>query len=271
MSELFNIIKARRSVRTYDGRGLSSEDLTKLMLYSDEITNPFGIPVRFVFLGASRELSSPVLVGEKLYVAGAVSREPNMEAAFGYSFEQLVLHAWSLGIGTVWIGGTMNREAFEHACKLKENEIMPCITPIGYAADRMSVRESLMRKGVKADSRKRAEELFFEQNFETPLPLAAAAEAWLPDLFEMVRLAPSAVNKQPWRILHRDGAWHFFEKKDKGFVSDSVGDMQKIDVGIALCHFVLGLKEQGIDPQVTVGSSGAELPEDMEYVATVRF
>lgn len=28
----------------------------------------------------------------------------------GYSFEKLVLFAWSLGIGTVWIGGTMKRE-----------------------------------------------------------------------------------------------------------------------------------------------------------------
>ena len=271
MSELLNTIRERRSVRTYDGRGLSSEDLTKLMLYSDGITNPFDVPVRFVFLGASRELSCPVLVGEKLYVAGVVEKGPNMEAAFGYAFEKLVLYAWKEGIGTVWIGGTMNREAFEKACKLKENEIRPCITPIGYAAERMSVRESLMRKGVKADTRKRAEELFFEQTFATPLPLAAAAEPWLPDLFKMVRLAPSAVNKQPWRILHRDGAYHFLEKKDKGYVSDAVGDMQKIDVGIALCHFVEGLKEQGIQPEVSVEAPGFELTDDMEYVATVRF
>ena len=271
MSELLNIIRSRRSVRTFDGRGLGSEDLAKLMQYSEEITNPFGVPVRFVFLGASRELSSPVLVGEKLYVAGAVHRVPNMEAAYGYSFEKLILRATEMGIGTVWIGGTMNRAAFEKACRLDKDEIMPCITPVGYAAEHMSVRESLMRKGVKADSRKSAAELFFEGSFRTPLPLAAASEAWLPDLFEMVRLAPSAVNKQPWRILHKDGAYHFYEKKDKGYVSDAVGDMQKIDVGIALCHFIAGLEEQGRTYAVETAAPGADAEADMEYVVSVRF
>ena len=48
-----------------------------------------------------------MLSGEKLYVAGIVDKVPYSDVAFGYSMEQLVLYAWSLGIGTVWIGGTV--------------------------------------------------------------------------------------------------------------------------------------------------------------------
>ena len=61
----------------------------------------------------------------------------------------------------------------------------------------------------------------------------------------MVRFAPSAVNKQPWRIIAVGDRYHFYEKKDNGYVGEATGDLQKIDVGIALCHFVMGFEEQG--------------------------
>ena len=71
-----------------------------------------------------------------------------------------------------------------------------------------------------------------------------------------------------WQI--RGGVYHFYEKKDKGYVSNETGDLQKIDVGIALCHFVMGLEEQGTTPKVTVNDPGIQLPEGVEYIASVQ-
>ena len=213
-------------------------------------------------------LSSPVISGEKLYVAGKVEKVPYADAAFGYSFERMVLYAWSLGIGTTWIAGTMKRELFEKAAGLKDGEMMPCISPLGYPAKKKSLREALMRKGVGADTRKPAEKLFFDGNPDTPL--TGEKKEKIADLIELVRWAPSAVNKQPWRIVTADGLYHFYEKKDKGFVTDATGDLQKIDVGIALCHFVMGLEEQGSQLTVTTADPGIRIPDDMEYVATVQ-
>ena len=93
---------------------------------------------------------------------------PYAEVAFGYSFEKVVLYAWSIGIGTVWIGGTMNREKFEKAAGLKDDEMMPCISPLGYPAAKHSIKETLMRKGVGADTRFPAEKIFFENSFFLP-------------------------------------------------------------------------------------------------------
>jgi hypothetical protein len=74
-----------------------------------------------------------------------------------------------------------------------------------------------------------------------------------------------------WRIVcTEDGLYHFYEKKDKGYVSDASGDLQKIDVGIALCHFVTGLEEQGKKPTVVTDDPGLGIPEDAEYIATVK-
>ena len=269
MSRLYDEVMSRKSVRTFDGRPLSEDDLKKLEQYIQRVPNPFGVPVTFAILDAKQHgLSSPVLTGEHTYVAAKVEKGPLAEVAYGYSFEKLVMYAWSLGIGTVWIGGTMNRDAFEAAMDLKPNEMMPCVTPIGCAAERRSFREGLMRKGVKADTRKPCDQLFFRNDFNTPLPVDAMGG--LRDAFELVRWSPSAVNKQPWRVVAKDSGYHFYEKKDKGYEGDRTGDLQKIDVGIAICHFALGAEDAGLTPKIEVDDPGIETPQDTHYVATVR-
>ena len=91
MAALKDIVKGRRSVRTFDGNPVSQEDREKLCAYIDGITNPFGIPVEFVLLDAEEYgLSSPVISGEKLYIAGKVRKGSYADAAFGYSFERMV-------------------------------------------------------------------------------------------------------------------------------------------------------------------------------------
>ncbi len=269
MPDLMNIIKGRKSVRTFDGKPLSAEDRAKLERFLPTITDPFDIPVRFVLLdAASHGLSSPVLSGETLYAAGIVGKVPYADAAFGYAFEKLVLYAWSLGIGTTWIGGTMKRELFEQAAGLSQGEMMPCVTPLGYPAKKHSLRETVMRKGVGADTRKPAESIFFDGAWDHGLP--SEKQAAIADLIEMVRWAPSAVNKQPWRVVVSGHDFHFYEKRDKGYVSEKTGDLQKIDVGIALCHFMMGMEERGDDPRLVIDDPGLEVPENVEYIATVR-
>ncbi len=268
MSNLMRIIKGRKSVRSFDGRKLSEEDMEKLKKYLDKTENPFGIPVRFVFLDAETYgLSSPVLTGERLYLAGLVEKKPFADVAYGYSFEKLVLYAWSRGIGTTWIGGTMKRELFEEAASKKAGEMMPCVTPLGYPAKKRSLKEIMMRKGISADTRMPVDKLFFDGDLSTPLSDSKKEE--MADIIEMVRWAPSAVNKQPWRIIRRDGRWHFYEKKDRGYVKEATGDLQKIDVGIALCHFILGAEEKGLPVKVSIADPGIDIEENMEYIASV--
>ena len=258
----------RKSVRSYDGRPLTPEDRAKIQAFIDSLDNPFGVPVRFALLDAAEHgLSSPVLTGEKLYVAGLAAEAPNWEAAYGFTFEKLLLYAWSLGVGSVWIGGTMKRETFEHAAGRAPGERMPCVSPLGYPAGKRSVKETLMRKGIAADQRKPLNELFFDGDFSTPLS-PEGAEA---TLMEAVRWAPSAVNKQPWRILRQGKLWHFYEKHDgSGFIHPETGDLQRIDVGIALAHFWLGAEVAGYTPALASEAPDLAPPPETEYVASVQ-
>lgn len=264
------LIRSRRSVRSYDEQPLHEKDLKKLSAFIEGIDNPYGIPVEFMLLDAKEHnLSSPVITGEKLYVGAKLKRGPHMEEAYGYAFEQLVLYAQSLGIGTVWIGGTMNRSVFEKAMALEDGEVMPCVSPLGYPAKKPSLRESMMRKGVRADSRHPFESMFFDGSPDVPLMEASAGRLIEP--LEAVRWAPSAVNKQPWRVVITRNEAHFYLKHSKGFANSETGNMQKIDMGIALCHFCLSAKEQGLNPVFSLNNPGIAVPADMEYIASYHF
>lgn len=259
----------RRSVRTFDGRALLPDDAQRISDYAENADNPYNIPITWRLLSAAGDkLSSPVIVGADTYIAGKLVPEPHAEEAFGYSFEKILLFAESLSIGSTWIAGTMDRPAFERAMELQGGEIMPCVSPLGYPAAKMSLRESMMRKGVRADTRIDFSELFFDGGFDTPLLPERAGK--LQDILELVRRAPSAVNKQPWRAVVCGDAVHFYEKRSRGYVNESGWDLQKIDLGIALCHFDLGARECGVEAEFAVSDPGLPLAEDTAYIASFR-
>ena len=270
MENIRELVRARRSVRSFDSRELSAEDREKLTAFMEKIENPYDIPVRFRLLSARKSgLTSPVITGADCYVGARVGRLPGAEEAFGYSFEMLVLYAQSLGIGTTWIGGTMDRAAFERAMELREEEMMPCVSPLGYPAAKMSLREIAMRKGVRADHRAAFGQVFFDGDWQTPLTEEKAGH--LRDALEAVRWAPSAVNKQPWRLVATEKAVHFYEQHSKGYVSPATGDLQKVDMGIALCHFALAARESGLRFHFERTDPGLPTPDGTEYIASYCF
>ncbi|MBQ7733296.1 MAG: nitroreductase family protein [Synergistaceae bacterium] len=262
---LTEIIKTRRSVRNFDGRALSESDKEKLSAYVKTIRNPYDIPVEFVLLEAKEYgLSSPVIAGEKFYIAGKTANVPHSEEAFGFSFEAMILYAWSLGIGTTWIGGTLDRNIFNKAAGTKDNEIMYCVSPLGYPSEKMSDMEAKFRKMLNADKRKPESELFFAKNFGVPLELNAL-DAKTAGALQAVRSAPSAVNKQPWRIIMDGNTFHFYEEHSKELASHGSWDVQKIDMGIAVQHFmsIAGGKLVIENPGIATSNN------DIEYIVTV--
>ena len=264
-----NIIRHRRSVRTFNGVPLKPEAAKEILDYANSVENPYGLSIEWFLLDTRKEgLKCPVIAGTDTFIAGKMKRIPHGEEAFGYAFEKVVLFAESKGLGTTWIGGTMDRKAFEQAIGLASDEVMPCVSPLGVPADKMSVKESLMRKAVKADSRLPLNDLIFDGGFETALNPDRYGD--LADAYEMVRWSPSAVNKQPWRLIVDGNDVHFYEKKAKGYVDGTGWDMQKIDMGIALCHFEIGVREAGRNCEFMLSDPGLAAPEDTYYIATYR-
>ena len=257
----------RRSVRTFDGRALTGPDRRALEEYTASLQNPLGVPVTFRVLNAGEYgLTSPVIVGAGEYLAAKVKREPHFELAVGYEFEMACLFALSRGIGTVMLAASLNRAAFEKAMAVGENEVLPVASPLGYPAAKKSVRETLMRKALKADERKSFESLFFRGSFDRALRPEEAG-IFGPAL-EAARWAPSAANGQPWRAVLAGDAVHFYEARS---MKDSpLGDIQTLDVGIALAHFHRALEEDGGTGSFVFADPGLAAPERTRYMVTFR-
>ncbi len=264
-------VKARYSVRTYEERPLSAQAKKQINDYIADLSNPFSVNVSFRLLEAKSAANTEklgtygMIKGAKDFIGSTVHDSEFALEALGYDFENLILYAAHLGLGTCWLGGTFNRSEFAAAMNVKENELFPAISPIGYPAPKKRLAESVMRKVVKADQRKDWNTLFFKNNFTVPLEKSDAGAYAFP--LEMLRLAPSASNKQPWRIVLSENALHFYEAKAPGYSDRAAYDIQKVDIGIGACHFHLAALEKGLSGKFEkLPEPKTAAPENTHYI-----
>lgn len=274
MPSIIETIKKRRSVRTYLKCSVEQEMESILKIIDSPKRGPFGNDMRLKLLNFSELERNEIknlgtygmIKGAKHFILSAISESEHVYEDCGYSFEKVILELTKLDLGTCWMGGTFNRASFASKMGLSENEILPIISPLGYPAKKMSLKESMIRKAIGADKRKPWDKIFFSGNIGVPLIWDDAGEYAIS--LESVRLAPSASNKQPWRIVKENNLFHFFLKRTKGYgrVLGSI-DLQKVDMGIAMSHFELSCKELNL-----AGSWKTEKPDfkfrDMEYIVS---
>ncbi len=253
MEALMETIRRRFSSRTYSDRPVEQHVKAKLLDFiNGNIGTLFGNTVRFHLIDLTEaeknELKSlgtyGVIKKARLFIAGTVTRGHHAMEDYGYCMEKNILLATALGLGTCWLGGTFNKTGFAERIGVSPDEVLPAVTPVGYPAAKKSLTDQIFRFAARSHKRKPWSELFFHGNLQTPLDPAGAES--FADVLECVRLAPSASNKQPWRIVKESGSttFHFYLERTKGYDTDSHDvRLQNIDMGIALCHFELVARE----------------------------
>lgn len=265
-------VRSRRSIRSYDRRSLSQVDRAAVQVCMDSICrqkSPFPAQMQMCLMETKAETSAErlgtygVIRGASTYIGVTVENTETAMEAVGYSFEKLVLTAAAMGLGTCWLAGTFNRKQFTDAMTIPDGHIFPIVSPIGYPAEKSTLVDTLFRKVGKSDQRKPWSELFFENDFTTPLTETKAAEYAFP--LEMLRLAPSAANRQPWRVVYRDDAFHFYREANPK--TKYPYDLQRLDVGIGACHFHLAAEEKALAGSfVRLPETDVAAPEQLKYL-----
>jgi nitroreductase len=270
-NSVIDLIKKRTSSRTYESKNIESETLQKLKDFIAEINKEVNIKARFTVINndinnkGSKKLGTyGVISGADTYIIGILDKDDNNAFEFGYFFEKIILYATDLGLQTCWLGGTFNKEDFAQNTDITENEFIPIVSPLGYKKVKPRIVETAMRAAAGSNQRKPWNELFFDKDIQNPLTEKDAGPYAV--LLEMVRLGPSASNKQPWRIIKDNNEFHFLISKTKGYGVASF-DIQLNDMGIAKCHFELSAKELGLKGQWQKLNS-IKTPEDWEYVTS---
>jgi nitroreductase len=275
------LINARYSCRTYRDEPIAAHErrtLTEFLVANT--TGPLGSQARFALVAASPGDSDALkrlgtygfIKGATGFLVGAVRQAPKDLEDYGFLVEQAILFATGLGLGTCWLGGTFTKSRFAARIGgLERDETMPAVVSLGYSGGDGTER---IRERVAGCRRLPASELFFEERFGQPLALDNGDG--FGAVLEGVRMAPSASNKQPWRIVRRGHEWHFYLQRTRGYGKGSalftmlrLADLQRVDLGIAMCHFALGAREIGLTGEWVLSEPASATPAPGgEYTAT---
>jgi len=163
-------------------------------------------------------------------------QSPDVQEALGYTGEGVILEATALGLATCWVGGFFWPKRAAAVANVAPNERVLAVTPIGYAREGASLEEKAMSRFGRNWQRRPLSELVSGLG-EKDWP------AWMKAALEAARLAPSAMNRQPWRF-----------QVDKGSVTVSADSAvnptmvvsKRLDCGIAMLHIEIGALSAGV-------------------------
>jgi nitroreductase len=254
-----DIIAARRSCRSYERRTLESDDAGYMSGVLGALSRPpFESVARFRLIAASGEDTGALkglgtygmIRNPAAFIVGAVEKSAMDLEDYGYLMEASILAASDRGLGSCWLGGSFTKSSFAVRIGAGPGEIVPAVASLGYPASRKTATDTIVRASAGSDRRKPWSELFFRDDMTTPLTREAAGR--YADVLDMVRLAPSASNKQPWRIVRDEAgaAFHLYLEPLKSYQRTMkllrLANLQRVDMGIAICHFELTALELGL-------------------------
>jgi hypothetical protein len=259
MTSIIDIITQRYSARHYhDGRLTDHEQSILRETLTALSSGPLGSRLRFDLFAATMEDKSSLkglgtygfIKDPAGFMIGAVEGGSTAMEDYGYAMEVAILKATALGIGTCWLGGSFTKSSFSRKIQKKSSELIPAVTAMGHVSKERKFRDNI-RHRIRADQRLDWSLLFFDHDLDTSLERSSAGE--FDVALDMVRLAPSASNKQPWRVIKDGESWHFYCQRTPGYGIGSLlftvlklADLQRLDIGIAMCHFELTLRELGM-------------------------
>ena len=205
---LYKTIFVRRSVRQYDSMLLDEAVLSEIRNYLDSVKQVSNQPARFEIVG-NEELKG----GLAPYAILAYADDSDFSYVnIGYTLQGVDLYLQSIGYGSVWCGMAKPKET------AADYRILLGFGKTG----------APLRNGDEGFKRKKITDISNENNM-----VAQAA-----------RLAPSAVNLQPWKLVFADGSVTV-KSNVRGIGKVLPGRLYLFDLGIVLKHVELALEHEG--------------------------
>ncbi len=174
----------------------------------------------------------------------------------GYVGERLMLKARDLGIDSCWITFE-DSNAIKEKLSISSDKEVTAIIALGYEDEKKAKNKSVSdRLGV--------EEIVYMNEWGNNANVSELEERYLLEAFTYARMAPSSLNRQPWRFIIDGGNIVLAVKKD-GFASDYEAS---IDTGIAMLYFSLIIDTTMFDLKWNVGNVDKDykIPDDYEVV-----
>lgn len=239
----FKVIESRRSRRTFISKPIEDEVIESLKKVISQLNKLHkDVSLKLVDSAPDQILKDGVgpygkITGAPAYIAVVVQNtDPFSMEKGGYVGQALALEVTVQGLASCWVGGVFNEKSSKEV-KLKKNEKIISVLPIGYARKNYSFTEKMMSRVGDYQQRKPLSELV--EGIETDTwPI------WIESALQAARLAPSAYNRQPVRFVIGED-YSITVKLDKP--DDETNVPKEIDRGIAMLHMDLALKHHNIN------------------------
>ncbi len=234
-------ISRRRSRRSFDSTELESSVLAQLETVCREF-RPFP-QARAELVTQSPEKVFKGAIGPYGKIKGAPAfiafigdmDDPHIQEKVGYLGEGIILEATAMDLNTCWVAGFFRPKVAASAVGTSGNERVLSVTPVGHATEEFTLEERIMTGFGLAHQRKPLTELVTGLD-ETEL------SHWVKSALEAARLAPSAINRQPWRF--------YLEPCSITVSVDSprftFGISKRLDCGIAMLHIEVAALDCGV-------------------------
>jgi hypothetical protein len=244
-------IVVRHSTRTFDGRVIDETLLDQMERFAADLPGPETSRVVIV-----RDVPSEVFTG---FVGGygrvigtpsalvmiGTENDPTVQESVGYLGEAVILQATSLGLDTCWVAGFFDRSLAETVVELSPGERVLSVSPLGYGQPRPRAGERFLKRVVGAHKRRPIEEIAPGYDQER-------WPAWAAEGVRLARVAPSAVNRQPWSLSILGESDPLTRPPEVTGVLVSVVERgaeghisRRLDCGIAMLHFEVGARLMG--------------------------
>jgi nitroreductase len=182
--------------------------------------------------------------------------DPNIQEKVGYLGEGVILEATASNLATCWVGGFFRPEIASLLPGAGKKERVLVVTPIGYTREGLSFEEKIMAGFGRNHQRKPLAELVSGLE-ETNWP------GGVKKALEAARLAPSAVNRQPWRFeVQADNITVAVDN-----LNDSYNISKRLDCGIAMLH----IEVAALDSMMKGQWEFLEPPEVARFIFTEGF
>lgn len=208
-------IYKRKSTRVFNTTPLSEDVLADIRTFGDKL-KPLdsAIKCRFEILSAPQVKTLLPWKMPHYLAIFSEEKEGHLENA-GFMFEQLVLYMTSLGVATCWIGmGSPKGEKLAEVSDGEDGLKFVIIIAFGRAKD------SPYREKPSEFKRKALKDIADSED----------------ERLEPARLAPSAVDGQPWYFVHDGELIHTYCVERGALMQRMYGKMNGVDMGIVLAH-----------------------------------
>ncbi len=234
-------IPLRRSRRRYDSAALEPDQLDQLRTICGEF-RPFP-QARAELVTESPDRIFRGAVGPYGKIKGATALiafigdmdDPYVQEKVGYIGEAVILEAMAMGLATCWVGGFFRPKVAASVVGVGKNERVLAVTPVGRAVENVTREERIMTGFGRNHRRKPLAEL-----------VTGVAQSdwpqWVKPALEAARIAPSAINRQPWRFyIESNGITVSVDNSRFTF-----GISKRLDCGIAMLHIEVAALDAGV-------------------------